>query len=1640
MKYRNMTKIISCILCTAMSMQVVLALTDEDVNAAESITVEGIYGGFYYHGELTLTAPDGYEMWCSHLPDEGYQDSVTIDQEIVENSDVYFTLRNKSDGTTQTVWLYSVISDALSDYGPEADLVLDNDAPYIGEEWVNFGTEDQEMTSIYDGAIIIGERLDFEVDDVWALKSVVVTVNGKIKDNRQNINDTSSAFVYDIEADVVNHVTITAIDDAENEFSVSFVMIQDLVEFNPTVSVEPILIGGTPAPSFSNVPDDYDGEPDISYWDEEENEVDSFDSAGTYTIFVSFPSTDLYTETVCDSTFEVSQKTFTPEVTVADILIGDTPAPSISNVPDDYNGTREIRYLNEEENETTTFDTAGEYTVEVSFPETDSYEATSCSSTFVVGKKTFAPEVSIEDFYVGSTPAPSYSNVPDDYDGELEIYYFTEDEEEVTEFNAAGSYFVTVIFPETDIYEETACNDYFGVNEKETFIPSIKVDDINVGGTIELEPENIPEDYDGEITYEFKISTAADTTYTDEIPEAAGTYIVKASFSSTDKFEGTTCTDSFTISKYVTTAEVSVDDILVGETVDPEITVDPEDYDGELTIEYRSSTDTEYSATVPTAAGTYTVRVTLPATEKYLGTSCMDTFAISKNDFEVSITVDNILVGESVEPKLEGVPEDYDGEIIIEYKSSTETDYSATVPAAAGTYTVRATLPATDTYSGTSCTNTFTISKIVVEAEVSVDDIFVGGTVDPVVTVYPEDYDGTITFKYRSGADGEYTATVPTAAGTYEVLATLAENDKYLGTSCTGTFTISKIAVEAEVSVNSIFVGGTVNPVVTVDPEEYNGEISYRYKRTEDANYTSTIPSSAGTYEVLVILPATDKYLGTSCTDTFTISKNGFEASVTVEDVFVGDTVDPELDGIPEDYDGEISIEYKSSTDKEYSTTVPTAAGEYEILVTLPATDKYLGTSCSDTFIIGINVFEASVTVEDIFVGDTVDPELNGIPEDYDGEISIEYKSSTDEEYSTTVPAAAGEYDVLVTLPATYKYSGTSCTDTFTISKYETSAEVSVDDIFVGETVDPEITVDPVDYDGEISIEYRSSTDTEYSATVPTAAGAYTVRVTLPATEKYLGTSCTDTFTISRNAVSASVSVDDIFVGETVDPEITVDPVDYDGEITIEYKSSTDTEYSATVPTAAGTYTVRVTLPATDKYLGTSCTDTFTISKYETSAEVSVDDIFVGETVDPEIAVDPVDYDGEITIEYKSSTDEEYSATVPTAAGEYEVLVTLPATDKYLGTSCTDTFTISRNAVSATVSVDNIFVGEKISPVVTTDPEDYDGEIIFEYRSGTDTEFSGTVPYAAGTYTVRATLPATDKYLGTSCTDTFTISKREITATVTVDDIPAGRTVNPVVTVEPEDYDGKISFRYRKTGDTAYSSEVPATAGTYEVMAILPATDKFFGTSCTATFTILKSEVTATVSVDDIFVGGTVSPVVTTDPEAYNGNITFEYRNSSDTDYSAAVPTAAGNYMVRATLSETESYYGTSCTGSFTIKKNIVSLKELTVEDIYYGQTVNATYDTDSDGNVTIMYKDENADDSGYSTTAPTEVGSYVARASVTETAVFESDEWTTTFNGQQHSRSLILKRLHRLTQLPELPETTDSLQAMSFLTHRKDT
>ena len=100
------------------------------------------------------------------------------------------------------------------------------------------------------------------------------------------------------------------------------------------------------------------------------------------------------------------------------------------------------------------------------------------------------------------------------------------------------------------------------------------------------------------------------------------------------------------------------------------------------------------------------------------------------------------------------------------------------------------------------------VVKAVPESSLTVENIEFGGTVKPVCTT---NSNGTVTYKYKRSdeAESEYGDTVPTAVGTYNVKAVIAETANYKADEVTKTFRITKTIVTATVTIADIKVGGT---------------------------------------------------------------------------------------------------------------------------------------------------------------------------------------------------------------------------------------------------------------------------------------------------------------------------------------------------------------------------------------------------------------------------------------------------------------------------------------------------------------------------------------------------------------------------------------------------------------------------------------------------------------------------------------------------------------------------------------------------------------------------------------------------------------------------------------------------------------
>lgn len=331
---------------------------------------------------------------------------------------------------------------------------------------------------------------------------------------------------------------------------------------------------------------------------------------------------------------------------------------------------------------------------------------------------------------------------------------------------------------------------------------------------------------------------------------------------------------------------------------------------------------------------------------------------------------------------------------------------------------------------------------------------------------------------------------------------------------------------------------------------------------------------------------------------------------------------------------------------------------------TIKAVD-YAGRETEFSFTLFPNTADAIVSVTTpegtIYAGDdyTIDVKTNS-----DGEVTLQYKDASNNTVLSSKPTEAGTYTVTATTAKTTFYFEAKDSADFTIIKRTPETTVTVPGtIYVGSDYDVEADTDS---DGSISYQYYDKDNGTYLSSKPTSAGEYTVTAKTAETTKYYSSEDTASFKIVKRDPTISLSVPDTIVGQTYAPEFVTNSDS--NSITYEYKvkGSADSTYTNTKPTAAGSYTIRVTLGSTTKYNGASTTADFTISKKTPSVSLGVGTPYAGTTYTPSFSSNS-DAASRAVFEYKekNSDDNKYSTTLPTAYGEYVVRVTIPETAEY---------------------------------------------------------------------------------------------------------------------------------------------------------------------------------------------------------------------------------------------------------------------------------------------------------------------------------------------------------------------------------------
>ena len=151
----------------------------------------------------------------------------------------------------------------------------------------------------------------------------------------------------------------------------------------------------------------------------------------------------------------------------------------------------------------------------------------------------------------------------------------------------------------------------------------------------------------------------------------------------------------------------------------------------------------------------------------------------------------------------------------------------------------------------------------------------------------------------------------------------------------------------------------------------------------------------------------------------------------------------------------------------------------------------------------------------------------------------------------------------------------------------------------------------------------------------------------------------------------------------------------------------------------------------------------------------------------------------------------------------------------------------------------------------------------------------------------------------------------------------------------------------------------------------------------------------------------------------YSHNETHHWKDCTECGYDLTVAQHTYDQEVEnetyfVSENETTVTYNKSCvcgvigTDTFTVNKIQATITNIsTIDRPYDGLAITApTYTTNSDGTVTIEYKEEAADDSTYTTTAPINAGDYTVRVSISGNRVYAPVSETKDFTISKHEIS----------------------------------
>ena len=1151
---------------------------------------------------------------------------------------------------------------------------------------------------------------------------------------------------------------------------------------------------------------------------------------------------------------------------------------------------------------------------------------------------------------------------------------------------------------------------------------------------------------------------------------AAGNYNVKATYSGDANHTAVSGEKKFTVYKAYRTVTVDVQDIVYGDVEGIKVYVNAAGnvtikLNGRI-IEENKVLDANNSTQVTVAnlaVGVYDVEVIYNGNENYTKSKATATFKVSPMDTTLDIKVHNVVVWNdeyinvTVRNSTGGVATNLNGTLTINIDGVNHaveiingTAKFNLTENSVGHRVVWVFFDGNKNFTQSKEMKTYEVTQRIPSMEVISQNIIVG-------------QDGNITVKLPANATG-YVEVMVIGDGTYyshvsngqavvypknlkeggysvDVRYHGDKYDNYKGVLVESYFTVSKANVNVTIDVNDTVYGNASNIIIYVD-DGVEGSITIRINDTligtygiVDGKVNTTVKLDAGSYTVYAEYNGNYKYsVNKTESKGFTVDKATPVITIDTPEVVDAATNATIIVRINQTVMGNITITVNGT---KYNATIENGvatftidqllSGQYDITAEYGGDGNYTAatpvTLQNGLTVTKVSCYQINVTANDTYV-DLNTTIIVKVPADAIGNVSI----YVDDVFAGNAIISQGIAQLNVTRP----YGNHTINATFTDSKYgpryavwnywvfkfESLVSIDVNSIMVGDKAYINVTAPSdnvtIEINGKTYNNIKYENGIAYFEVSGLEHGNKTVVAIYGGSDKYVRNATTENFTVGKRDSFIKVNATNSTVGSGAFINVTV-PSDAAGYVIV---TVNNTNYTINLVGGKGnvtiynlknnTYDVVVTYIGDEKYLLSTNSSSFNVSKVESSINITISHFgIIGNGSDADITVEvPADATGKVEItvakQFESKT---YTIYVNDGKGVlhletpeigfYNVTAKYLGDDKYIGSENKSKLDVYINGKELFVDTVPTTVAEKESITVwaegshfgdnlTITIRDNAGKVILK-QNVTFTNYSADYnvswavlqigPLPAGDYSVDGLYIEIDgvKEILHSGNSTFKVSKLRSTLSIKeIRNITVGEDAVIEFILDPSVTDGNVYVFVNGIEYNLTSSDLTLTIpnlrdGEYHVRAFYEGDYNYSQSNASAVFKVSKVNPQITVNATNITVGEKVlieitAPKDVTLPVLVDVDGVGYYVNITSGKGQLYVPyLASGNYTVVVRYSGDDKYNKTQNATEFKVSK-VSSTVNISVDDITVGDKAIIKVQTPKDlcGNVTVSVDGEN--------------------------------------------------------------------------------